>query len=157
MVANICIITYYCSLIAMTLYYMFASFSTELPWSRCLKSWGTDCVDSMPNKEMLMLFNQPTANNMSRGTSSSELYFLLVISQQYASRPVQTLYHFIFIILLRISEKRLLMNEMIFPMEWVSTYTQSSVANSFFLLINYLFTKVLQIGNWCCVYSDHGW
>lgn len=50
---------------------MFASFSAELPWSRCLESWGTDCVDSLP-KEL----DQKQFTNYSHATSSSELYFL---------------------------------------------------------------------------------
>lgn len=70
LIATICIITYYCSLIAMTLFYMFASFSTELPWAKCWESWGADCVDSMPAKQ-----NNSTVAPQ-RGISSSELYFL---------------------------------------------------------------------------------
>lgn len=72
------VITYYTSLIALTIYYFFASFSSELPWSRCLQSWGTNCVDSlavhqnvsnaMGNKSLLLKSGQ--------AVSSSEMYFL---------------------------------------------------------------------------------
>lgn len=72
MFATICIITYYCSLIATTLFYMVASFSSELPWAKCLESWGADCVDSTPTVE----YNVFAANNQSQAQSSSELYFL---------------------------------------------------------------------------------
>lgn len=79
MFATGCIITYYCSLIATTLYYMVASFSAELPWSKCLESWGADCVDSTPSVAQLATANWTLSagiNGTSQAQSSSELYFL---------------------------------------------------------------------------------
>nr|ABX55982.1 monovalent cation/nutrient amino acid symporter NAT2 [Drosophila melanogaster] len=38
-------ITYYSSIMALTLRFLLASFGSELPWSRCWESWGTDCHD----------------------------------------------------------------------------------------------------------------
>lgn len=83
MFATVCIITYYCALIAINLWYMWASFSAELPWARCLESWGADCVDSLPAVEqengaivesmMSMSLNESRAG---KAQSSSELYFL---------------------------------------------------------------------------------
>lgn len=76
MFATVCIITYYCSLISTTLYYMVASFSAELPWSRCLESWGADCVDSQPSAAQLATNVTFAAATNSSKQSSSELYFL---------------------------------------------------------------------------------
>ncbi|EGI67298.1 Sodium-dependent nutrient amino acid transporter 1 [Acromyrmex echinatior] len=41
--------SYYCSLMALTLFYLIASFQTELPWGRCWEEWGEFCVDSIRN------------------------------------------------------------------------------------------------------------
>lgn len=72
MFAIICIMTYYCTLIATTLFYLVASFSAELPWARCLESWGADCVDSTPANTTTTV----AQNGTSTAQSSSELYFL---------------------------------------------------------------------------------
>ena len=34
---------YYNMIIAWTIYYMFASFTSELPWSNCNHDFNTDC------------------------------------------------------------------------------------------------------------------
>lgn len=61
--------SYYCSLMALTLFYLVASFQEELPWSRCQQEWGELCVDSMPgNNSALMIENASYS-------SSAELYF----------------------------------------------------------------------------------
>lgn len=68
-IGTTCVVSYYCSLIALTLYYMFKSFATELPWARCWLSWGPNCIDAQSNV--------PLANRSLTGfKSSSELYFL---------------------------------------------------------------------------------
>jgi len=38
-------ITYYSSIMALTLRFLLASFSSVLPWSSCHESWGNDCHD----------------------------------------------------------------------------------------------------------------
>ncbi|XP_022222378.1 sodium-dependent nutrient amino acid transporter 1 isoform X1 [Drosophila obscura] len=38
-------ITYYSSIMALTLRFLVASFGSELPWSRCWENWGSDCHD----------------------------------------------------------------------------------------------------------------
>jgi solute carrier family 6 (neurotransmitter transporter, glycine) member 5/9 len=59
------VLTYYCSLIALTMFYMFKSFSAELPWSKCLPKWSDVlCIDAVS-----------TEKNRTGGISSSELYF----------------------------------------------------------------------------------
>lgn len=67
-IASTCLCTYYCSLIALTLFYLIASFGKELPWSRCWESWGSECIDSVQNSYSI--------SNGTSGVSSSEKYFL---------------------------------------------------------------------------------
>lgn len=38
--------TYYSSLMALTLYFLIVSFSAELPWSKCREEWGQYCINS---------------------------------------------------------------------------------------------------------------
>lgn len=69
MIACISVITYYCSMIALTCHYMFSSFYKELPWSTCQPEWGPNCVDSK-------MKGNETAIIPEGSSSSSELYFL---------------------------------------------------------------------------------
>ncbi|XP_017865900.1 PREDICTED: sodium-dependent nutrient amino acid transporter 1 isoform X1 [Drosophila arizonae] len=55
-------ITYYSSIMALTLRFLLASFSAELPWSSCRPSWGSDCHDV-------------SAANASGKMSPAQLYF----------------------------------------------------------------------------------
>lgn len=73
-VASICVITYYSSLVALTVYYFFASFATQLPWAVCLEEWGAGCVDSISKDNSTFLVN-PSSNG-TKMVSSSEMYFL---------------------------------------------------------------------------------
>lgn len=69
---TISIITYYSSLIALTLYYMIASFQSILPWAYCRDEWMPLCVDSMPTAT-----HRPSINvSHEKLHTSSELYFL---------------------------------------------------------------------------------
>ncbi|XP_055710093.1 sodium-dependent nutrient amino acid transporter 1-like isoform X2 [Phlebotomus papatasi] len=70
MVGTCSVISYYCSMIGLTLNYLFSSFQSELPWSRCREEWGDNCVDSKPNP------NPINQTNITHGVSSSELYFM---------------------------------------------------------------------------------
>lgn len=77
------VITYYTSLIALTIYYFVASFSTNLPWSRCLESWGPNCVDSLAvHKNVTKLLgssgNETQIARNEHAVSSSEMYFMYV-------------------------------------------------------------------------------
>ncbi|CAH1984394.1 unnamed protein product [Acanthoscelides obtectus] len=65
--------TYYCSIMAVTLYYLFASFTSEFPWSTCNESWinyteknGEVCIDKNTN---------PFDQTLTKTISSSELFF----------------------------------------------------------------------------------
>ncbi|CAD7077283.1 unnamed protein product [Hermetia illucens] len=70
---TVSVISYYSSLIALTLYYFGVSFQAVLPWSTCLDEWMPNCIDSSPSNNTSF---QP-------GTlSSSELYFLRVVLRE---------------------------------------------------------------------------
>jgi solute carrier family 6 amino acid transporter-like protein 5/7/9/14 len=67
MIGTGCVLTYYCSLIALTLFYMIKSFAAVLPWAKCWSNWETPCIDSD-----LLVF---TGNRTNSSSSSAELYF----------------------------------------------------------------------------------
>ncbi|XP_073829599.1 sodium-dependent nutrient amino acid transporter 1-like [Musca autumnalis] len=73
---TICIITYYSSLIALTLYYMVVSFQAVLPWTYCREDWEY-CVDSMPKEGSTL-----PGNETHKLTSSSELYFTQIVTKE---------------------------------------------------------------------------
>ncbi|XP_055305392.1 sodium-dependent nutrient amino acid transporter 1 isoform X1 [Sitodiplosis mosellana] len=75
-ITSICVITYYSSLVALTVDYFFASFSSKLPWSVCLPEWGPGCVDSISKDNTQFLANNTEV------TSSSEMYFLKEVLNQ---------------------------------------------------------------------------
>ena len=62
--------SYYCSLMALTLFYLVASFQSELPWSKCRAEWGANCLDS---SHRLQLADGGSVNVSLK--SSAELYF----------------------------------------------------------------------------------
>lgn len=72
--SNIALSTYYCSLMAITLFYLIVSFSSELPWSKCQKEWGDNCIDSGATRHSNNVF--VFSNEEIR--SSAELYFSYV-------------------------------------------------------------------------------
>ncbi|XP_073829598.1 sodium-dependent nutrient amino acid transporter 1-like [Musca autumnalis] len=77
--AGVMVLTYYSSLLALTLYYFVASFYNPLPWSYCREEWGSNCVDSYSKAS--------NGNNFTalsdRLTSSSEMYFIKQVIQEY--------------------------------------------------------------------------
>ncbi|XP_041452157.1 sodium-dependent nutrient amino acid transporter 1 [Drosophila obscura] len=85
--ATICIITYYSSLLALTLYYLFVSFQSVLPWSYCWEDW-INCVDSRPQEDIDSLLLGSSSSNATalvdtgKLQSSSELYFLNVVIKE---------------------------------------------------------------------------
>jgi hypothetical protein len=66
MFATIMVLLYYCSLMALTAFYLVNSFAAELPWATCFEEWNNTCFDS-----------KRTGDNSSNTNlrSSSELYF----------------------------------------------------------------------------------
>ncbi|XP_011158501.1 sodium-dependent nutrient amino acid transporter 1 [Solenopsis invicta] len=85
--STIALATYYSSLMALTLYYLIASFSAELPWATCLKEWGDTCLDSSTKRnhsanstaEGSMYFLDNYLNGSGKLQSSAELYFSRVV------------------------------------------------------------------------------
>lgn len=62
--AIVCI--YYNVIVAWTIYYLFMSFRTTLPWSHCGNSWNTEnCVDGIGNTFLLNGTNATGGTNMS--------------------------------------------------------------------------------------------
>uniref|UniRef100_A0A1I8MFW1 Transporter n=1 Tax=Musca domestica TaxID=7370 RepID=A0A1I8MFW1_MUSDO len=71
-------ITYYSSIMALTLRYLIASFSSVLPWSTCKPEWGPQCLEYTQQGE------NNTSNLNSSGTMSpAELYFEKEILHEY--------------------------------------------------------------------------
>lgn len=66
--ATICVATYYSSIMAITLRYLFDSFRTVLPWSYCKPEWG-DCIASGAGQNINTTWTSETK-------SSAELYFV---------------------------------------------------------------------------------
>lgn len=85
--AAFCVVSYYCALMALTLFYLAASFQAELPWSFCREEWQGQCVDSVSQG------NETSARAMVDGLaagnttlrSSAELYFRKVVLNEYDS------------------------------------------------------------------------
>ncbi|MPC57693.1 Sodium-dependent nutrient amino acid transporter 1 [Portunus trituberculatus] len=66
MIGSWCVVTYYCSLMALTVFYFIMSFNKVLPWSVCDDAWADDnCVDASNTNVSLMNNSQ----------SSSEQYY----------------------------------------------------------------------------------
>lgn len=73
LIGTICVATYYCSLMAITLFYLINSFTSDLPWAECKEEWiepllaqNITCVPSSVNNMTI---------NTSLSQSSSELWF----------------------------------------------------------------------------------
>jgi len=66
--AAFCVVSYYCALMALTLYYLVSSFQSELPWSFCRPEWQDYCIDISMNKSA-------SENRNVTVRSSAELYF----------------------------------------------------------------------------------
>jgi solute carrier family 6 amino acid transporter-like protein 5/7/9/14 len=76
--STVALVTYYSSLMALTLYYLIASFSTELPWATCLEEWGDTCIDSSTKRNHSVDLVEDDVNNFlnsSQFRSSAEMYF----------------------------------------------------------------------------------
>ncbi|KAJ9576849.1 hypothetical protein L9F63_006623, partial [Diploptera punctata] len=76
--ATTLVLTYYCSLMALTVFYLYNSFASELPWSTCDPSW-TDCFHSKKGE------NSSQMTNRTGMKSSSELYFYKSVLNEKSS------------------------------------------------------------------------
>ncbi|KAK2587414.1 hypothetical protein KPH14_003128 [Odynerus spinipes] len=66
--------SYYCSLMALTLFYLVASFQSELPWGKCKQEWGPYCLNSQKGNDSETSPNGTSLSNVTY-LSSAELYF----------------------------------------------------------------------------------
>ncbi|PNF16937.1 Sodium-dependent nutrient amino acid transporter 1 [Cryptotermes secundus] len=69
MFCTVLVLTYYCSLMALTVFYFFQSFAADLPWSTCDRDWDM-CSDSKKTEG-----NNSIVADVTNYKSSSELYF----------------------------------------------------------------------------------
>lgn len=80
--AAFCVVSYYCALMALTLYYLAASFEPVLPWSYCREEWQGECVDISSSG------NETSGTGGSSNVSvrgSAELYFRRIVLNEYDS------------------------------------------------------------------------
>lgn len=82
---------YYTVILGWSLYYMFASFRSSLPWSHCNNEWNTpNCVDNLQRKNIIeqqvnntiqnvTLFANGTVSNISASKSGD----LVLASEEY--------------------------------------------------------------------------
>ncbi|XP_015434042.1 PREDICTED: sodium-dependent nutrient amino acid transporter 1-like [Dufourea novaeangliae] len=78
--SNVALMTYYSSLMSLTLYFLIASFSAELPWSKCREEWGKYCVDS--GKKLNVTGNGTIFDER---TGETNVFRLLLTDEQYRS------------------------------------------------------------------------
>lgn len=79
--AAACVVSYYCALMGLTLYYLAASFQSELPWTYCQIEWEGQCI---PSKGSGGNASAPNAGNNTL-RSSAELYFRKIVLNEYES------------------------------------------------------------------------
>lgn len=78
LIGSTCVATYYCCLMAITLYYLIHSFTGDLPWTSCNPDWD-EYVEHL-NRTCVSSLN--TTANVSNAISSSELWFRIEVLQQ---------------------------------------------------------------------------
>ncbi|KAJ8668094.1 hypothetical protein QAD02_009757 [Eretmocerus hayati] len=83
MFSMVAVASYYCSIMALTLHYLFSSFALQLPWSRCLDEWTT-CAHSSESQSETTIIDNHTMINSSMGKlmSSAELYFTKTVLKE---------------------------------------------------------------------------
>ncbi|KAK9300396.1 hypothetical protein QLX08_006927 [Tetragonisca angustula] len=82
--SNVALMTYYSSLMSLTLFFLVASFSSELPWAKCRDEWSDYCIDSSQTADSKTI-NASTFHELfdkRERKSSAELYFLKVVLQE---------------------------------------------------------------------------
>jgi solute carrier family 6 amino acid transporter-like protein 5/7/9/14 len=79
--AIVCI--YYNVIVAWTIYYLFMSFRTVLPWSHCQNTWNTEhCVDGLGDT-LNKTLNATMGNSSEKLTTASEEFWEYVYFQFY--------------------------------------------------------------------------
>ncbi|XP_050305970.1 sodium-dependent nutrient amino acid transporter 1-like [Anthonomus grandis grandis] len=81
---TVCVATYYCYLMAITLFYLANSFTSDLPWAVCRSEWET--VDWVKNQNVSCIpSNSEVAvntSNMGVEMSSAELFFRINVLKE---------------------------------------------------------------------------
>ncbi|XP_076757146.1 sodium-dependent nutrient amino acid transporter 1 isoform X1 [Xylocopa sonorina] len=83
--AALCVVSYYCSLMSLTLYYLVGSFQSELPWSFCREEWQDQCVDAASKDNDTNKITGSDVNYNVTLRSSAELYFRKIVLNEYDS------------------------------------------------------------------------
>ncbi|XP_030768074.1 sodium-dependent nutrient amino acid transporter 1-like [Sitophilus oryzae] len=84
LIGTICVATYYCSLMAITLFYFINSFTADLPWATCNPSWDNvswineNNITCIPSKS-----NESAGSQTGSEISSAELYFRVEVLKEY--------------------------------------------------------------------------
>uniref|UniRef100_A0A182QLZ8 Transporter n=1 Tax=Anopheles farauti TaxID=69004 RepID=A0A182QLZ8_9DIPT len=80
MLSTTIVTTYYASLMATTLRYLFDSFQSILPWAVCADSWAGSCIPSGSSNASIA--NDLNGTVLANRTSSAELYFTKVVLKE---------------------------------------------------------------------------
>jgi len=66
--------TYYIVIISWAMFYIFASFASEVPWSKCNNTWNSkDCWDGSLNESL------KTSNDSRTPSEEFYKYFIIII------------------------------------------------------------------------------
>ncbi|XP_050306156.1 sodium-dependent nutrient amino acid transporter 1-like isoform X2 [Anthonomus grandis grandis] len=79
LIGTICVATYYCCLMAITLFYLAHSFTNDLPWTICNPSWNSDYLD---DRKLTCINSTGSELAGDNRVSSSELWFRLEVLRQ---------------------------------------------------------------------------
>ncbi|KAK4874052.1 hypothetical protein RN001_013412 [Aquatica leii] len=79
LVGTMCIATYYCSLMALTLFYLINSFTSDLPWATCKPEWEEE--NKRQNLTCVSSSDKDSVTHSNK-ISSSELFFTREVLKQ---------------------------------------------------------------------------
>merc|ERR1719187_2710870 len=87
LVANACVVSYYCSLIALSIFYLAVSFRTTLPWTVCdpvleAQRPGVTCIPSISSSNTSGIDSNETLGLGNKAISSEELYFTVGVLKE---------------------------------------------------------------------------
>ncbi|KAJ8939840.1 hypothetical protein NQ314_010969 [Rhamnusium bicolor] len=78
LIGTICVATYYCSLMAITLFYLINSFTSNLPWSECNPVWDNESF----LQNLTCVASKASASNLNNTISSAELWFRIEVLKE---------------------------------------------------------------------------
>ncbi|XP_030768073.1 sodium-dependent nutrient amino acid transporter 1-like [Sitophilus oryzae] len=79
LIGSVCVATYYCCLMAITLFYLASSFTSELPWTQCDPAWNEYAAEI--NRTCISA-REVSNESGAEAISSSELYFRREVLRQ---------------------------------------------------------------------------